>query len=86
MKITSMKEVRENLGKKVMFQDELMNNPVQATIVFGEFTDCEGDELGINEEYSVVYDKKTDDGYTWYGSIDDELFEEDCIKIFETLE
>lgn len=83
MKITNMKQVKENVGKKVLFQDGVIDNPVEATIVFGYFTDCEGDTLGFRNEYSVVYDEKVD-GYTWYGWLSEECFEKN-ILVFETI-
>ena len=83
MKITNMEQVKENIGKKVLFQHYTMKKPVEATIVFGEYEDCEGDIMGWNKP-SIRYDE-VNDGYTWC-SIDENMFENEDVLVLETID
>ena len=83
MKITNMKQVEENIGKKVIFQHYIMEKPVEATIMFGEYKDCEGDIVGWNEP-SIRYDEVYVD-CTWC-SINEKMFENEYVLVLETIE
>ena len=88
MQITNMKQVKENIGKRIRFQYKSMKEPVTGVIVFGTTEDCEGDLIGLSNNYSIVYDQKATDGGT-YGTLlyDDEYeFDKEEFLEFETIE
>ena len=85
MKIANMEQVKENLGKRVLFQSKFNKKQVTGKIVYGKTIDCEGDEVGYEEEYSVLYDNPADFGGTWC-DIEEEDFFQEHIELFETLE
>ena len=85
MKIENMEQVKQNLGKRVLFQCKWDEEPVTGKIVYGEAKDCDGDIVGHEGVYSVLYDNPTDFGDTWY-NIDDDIDIMNHIVIFETLE
>ena len=85
MKIENMEQVKQNLGKRVLFQSKLNEKQVTGRIVYGKTEDCEGDAVGYEEEYSVLYDNPSYVGATWY-YIEEEDFFQDDILLFETIE
>ena len=85
MKIENMEQVKENLGKRVLFQCKWDEKSVQGRIVFGKIEDCEGDVVGYDEVYSVLYDEAAGFCSTWC-DIKNDMYIANNILIFETLE
>ena len=85
MKIGTMEQVRQNLEQRVLFQSKWDEKPVQGRIVFGKTEDCEGDVVGYDETYSVLYDEAAGFCSTWC-DIKDDMDIANNILIFETLE
>ena len=85
MKIENMEQVKQNVGKRVLFQCKFDEKQMTGRIVFGETEDCEGDVVGYEEECSVLYDSPSYVGATWY-YIEEEDFFQDNILLFETIE
>ena len=55
VQITNMKQVKENLGKRVRFKTNYMNTIITGIIVFGEYEDCDGVIVGYeNNDLKVL--------------------------------
>ena len=80
-----MKEVEQNVGKKVRFHFYNMQQPIIGTIMFDEYSGCTGCLVGYLEGYSVRYDEVVDDKYT-FCSLDEETFRRGDIVSFDTIE
>ena len=90
MKITSMEQVKQNVGKRVLFQCKLSSPQVTGKIVYGEVEDCERDVVGFEGVYSVLYDNSVYDNLsnfykTWYNIEEEDFFQNDIV-LFETIE
>ena len=85
MKIKSMEDVKNNVGKKVLFRSKWTNDKKIGKIVYGKVEDCDVDIIGYDYKYSILYDEKDAGGSTWH-SIDNKDFEDGSIKLFETIE
>ena len=85
MKITNMKEVEENLGKKVRFKNAVMDDVVTGKIVYGEVKNRDGYIVGFPNSFSVIYENKSKSHCTWC-YIDQKDFDEGNIVVFETIE
>ena len=85
MKIENMEQVKQNLGKRVLFQCEWDEEPATGKIVYGEAKDCDGDIVGCLDSYSVICDFPDDNSCTWYNIEGEDSFQEDIV-LFETLE
>ena len=84
MAIVNMKQVSENVGKRVNFQFYGNHKTITGVIVFGEFTDCKGNAAGCKNEYSVRYDYPSEKSRT-YCFLDPFQFEDDEILVFELI-
>ena len=84
MQITNMEQVKENIGKRVLFKTNFMNEIITGTIVFGEHKDCDRVIVGYENKYSIIYDKKREDGInTWFGYLEESDFYD--IEVFEVI-
>ena len=84
MRITNMEQVKENVGKRVLFKTNCMNEIITGTIVFGEHADCDRVIVGYENKYSIIYDKKREDGInTWFGYLEESDFYD--IEVFEVI-
>lgn len=85
MKITNMKEVEQNVGKRVKFQHFTDEKVVTGKVVYGVVDDCENSEVGLEGYYSVIFDNMDDEGCTWC-RLYERIFKNGELLLLETIE
>ena len=85
MQITNMKQVKENIGKRVKVKFDEVEGFIEGKLVKGSFVDCESDNIRLWSGYSIRFDKTGNDGCTWC-SLSDICFDNEVFLEFETIE